>query len=65
MTNQNNKLVSFDSLDVGARFFDPSTAEDFSKVCGNAAEILKGGNYHTGHLCTFEKSELVQPTEGL
>jgi hypothetical protein len=63
--NINNQLVTFESLDVGARFFDPSTAEDFCKVCGNAAELLAGGNYHTGQLCTFEKHELIQPTEGL
>jgi len=61
---KNNQLVSFESLDLGARFFDPSTAEDFAKVCGNAAEILTGGNYYTGQLVTFEPVELVQPTEG-
>jgi hypothetical protein len=63
--NANNQLVAFSSLDVGARFFDPNTAEDFSKVCGNAAEHLRGGNYHTGQLCTFDEFDLVQPTEGL
>ena len=58
---QNEQLQTFDSLEVGARFFDPATAEDFAKVCGNAAEFLTGGNYYTGQLVTFEPSELVQP----
>jgi hypothetical protein len=62
---KNNQLVSFESLDLGARFFDPVTAEDFAKICGNAAEFLTGGNYCTGQLVTFEPTELVQPTEGL
>ena len=56
-----NYLIPFDSLEVGERFFDPNTAEDFAKVCGNAAEFLAGGNYHTGQLATFEPHELVQP----
>jgi len=56
-----NSLITFDSLDVGERFFDPNTTEDYSKVCGNAAEFLIGGNYHSGELATFEPHELVQP----
>jgi hypothetical protein len=59
-----SKLVTFDSLDVGERFFDPNTAEDYSKVCGNAGEYLIGGNYHSGQLATFEPNELVQPLWG-
>jgi len=55
------QLVTFESLEVGERFFDPNTAEDFLKVCGNAAEFLTGGNYFTGQIVTFEPSELVQP----
>ena len=54
-------LVTFESLDIGERFFDPNTAEDFSKVCGNAAEHLIGGNYHSGRLMTFDSHEFVQP----
>lgn len=56
-----NNLIQFENLDVGERFFDPNTAEDFAKVCGNAAEHLVGGNYHSGRLMTFEPNELVQP----
>ena len=52
--------IEFESLDIGERFYDPSTAEDFVKVCGNAAELLIGGNYHTGKLVTFESIELVE-----
>lgn len=55
-------LIDFDALDVGERFFDPSTAEDFVKVCGNAAERLIGGNYSSGHLMTFEPGERVEVT---
>ena len=56
-----SQLVTFESIDIGERFFDPNTAEDFSKVCGNAAEHLIGGNYHSGRLMTFDDHELVQP----
>ncbi len=56
-----NNLVTFENIEIGGRFFDPSTAEDYCKVCGNAAEFLTGGNYHSGQLATFEESELVQP----
>jgi hypothetical protein len=55
------KLVTFESLEVGERFFDPNTAEDYQKTCGNAAEFLVGGNYNSGVLATFEDAELVQP----
>jgi hypothetical protein len=58
------KLVAFDLLEVGERFFDPNTAEDFAKMCGNAAEHLTGGNYHSGRLMTFDPSDLVLPTQG-
>jgi len=52
--------VKFKNIEVGERFFDPNTAEDFSKVCGNAAEFLTGGNYHSGHLATFDEDEFVE-----
>lgn len=52
--------IIFDFLDVGERFYDPSTAEFFVKVCDNAAERLIGDNYSTGHLMTFESDELVE-----
>jgi hypothetical protein len=55
-----NNLIQFENIEVGERFFDPNTAEDFAKVCGNAAEHLIGGNYHSGQLMTFEPTELVQ-----
>ena len=54
-------LIQFENLEVGERFFDPNTAEDYEKICGNAAEFLVGGNYSSGQLATFEPSELVQP----
>ena len=50
----------FNDIEVGERFFDPNTAEDYSKVCGNAAEFLSGGNYHTGQLATFDDDEFVE-----
>ena len=50
--------IRFDALDVGERFHDATTAEDYAKVCDNAAERLIGGNYHGGHLMTFESTEL-------
>jgi len=50
----------FKDIEVGERFFDPNTAEDYSKVCGNAAEFLSGGNYHTGQLATFDDDEFVE-----
>jgi hypothetical protein len=53
--------IRFDALDVGERFHDAATAEDYAKVCGNAAERLIGGNYHTGDLVTFDSKELVYP----
>jgi hypothetical protein len=53
--------IKFESLDVGERFHDAATAEDYAKVCENAAERLIGGNYHSGHLMTFEPTELVHP----
>lgn len=53
--------IRFDALDVGERFHDATTAEDYAKVCDNAAERLIGGNYHSGHLMTFESTELVYP----
>ena len=52
--------IIFDFLDVGERFYDPSTAEFFVKVCDNAAERLIGGNYSTGDLLTFDSSESVE-----
>ena len=52
--------VKFKNIEVGERFFDPNTAEDFSKVCGNAAEFLTGGNYHSGQLATFDEDEFVE-----
>ena len=55
--------IKFENLDVGERFYDSSTAEDFVKVCGNAAELLTGGNYHTGTLVTFNPIELVEVTQ--
>jgi hypothetical protein len=55
--------IKFESLDVGERFYDSSTAEDFVKVCGNAAELLTGGNYHTGTLVTFHPIEIVEVTQ--
>lgn len=53
-------LIKFESLEVGERFYDPNTAEDFCKVCGNAAEFLIGGNYHSGQLCTFDDFDFVE-----
>jgi hypothetical protein len=53
--------ITFDALDVGERFHDATTAEDYAKVCNNAAERLIGGNYHSGDLMTFEPTELVYP----
>jgi hypothetical protein len=50
----------FKDIEVGERFFDPNTAEDYSKVCGNAAEFLVGGNYHTGQLAIFDDDEFVE-----
>ena len=50
----------FKDIEVGERFFDPNTAEDYSKVCGNAAEFLVGGNYHSGQLATFDEDEFVE-----
>jgi hypothetical protein len=53
--------ITFDALDVGERFHDATRAEDYAKVCNNAAERLIGGNYHSGDLMTFEPTELVYP----
>ena len=55
--------IKFKNIEVGERFFDPNTAEDYSKVCGNAAEFLVGGNYHTGQLVTFDHEEFVEVTK--
>jgi hypothetical protein len=55
------KLIKFEQLDVGERFFCPSTGEDFAKVSQNCAEFLTGGNYYTGQLVTFEAIALVEP----
>lgn len=52
--------IKFKELDVGERFYDPNTAEDYCKVCGNAAEFLVGGNYNSGQLATFEEDEFVE-----
>jgi len=54
--------IQFENLEVGERFHDAATAEDYAKVCDNAAERLIGGNYQSGHLMTFEPTELVYPT---
>lgn len=53
-------LIKFDDLDVGERFYDPNTAEDFVKLCGNGAEFLTGGNYHSGQIATFDADDLVE-----
>jgi len=53
--------IQFENLEVGERFHDAATAEDYAKTCGNAAERLIGGNYHSGDLVTFEPTELVYP----
>ena len=55
-----NNLIQFENIEVGERFHDAATAEDYAKVCNNAAERLIGGNYHSGDLMTFEPTELVQ-----
>ncbi len=52
--------IIFDFLDVGERFYDPSTGEFFVKVCDNAAERLIGGNYSSGNLLTFDSGESVE-----
>jgi hypothetical protein len=54
--------IKFKNVEVGERFYDPNTAEDYSKVCGNAAEFLTGGNHHSGQLATFEEDEFVEIT---
>jgi len=54
--------IKFKNLDVEDRFYDPNTAEYYLKVCGNAAELLIGGNYNSGQLVTFEEDEFVEHT---
>jgi len=54
-------LIEFKDVDVGERFFDPNTTEDYCKTCGNAAEWLTGGNYQSGQLLTFCENEIVVP----
>ena len=49
----------FQDLFVGDSFFDPNSGDYFVKRCGNAAEWLKGGDYFTGQLITFNNDEFV------
>jgi hypothetical protein len=54
-----NNLVTFQSLDLGERFFFPDLAEDYAKHSSTTAEILIGGNYYTGEIVVFDNDSLV------
>lgn len=56
-----NKPLTFKQLEIGERFFSPSTCEDFAKVSETKAEFLTGGNYYTGEIVDFDPEEIVYP----
>ena len=45
--------IKFGKVEVGERFHDSSINEDLVKICGNTAEILRGGNYHSNAYITY------------
>lgn len=51
--------VEFKSLNVGDKFFDPTSGENMIKVCANAADFITGGDYFSGCLAQFELNEMV------
>jgi len=55
--------IKFKKLDIGERFYDPNTAEDYVKVSENAAEFLVGGNYNSGQITTFEEDDFMEVTK--
>ena len=55
--------IKFKKLDIGERFYDPNTAEDYVKVSENAAEFLVGGNYNSRQITTFEEDDFMEVTK--
>jgi hypothetical protein len=55
------KMAAFGDLNVGDTFYDPMTEANYTKVCGNAAELLSGNTI--GQLVTFYWQEEVQLME--
>jgi hypothetical protein len=53
-------MITFGELELNTKFFDTESGEYFSKICGNAAEFISGGDYFTGQLVTFDSNELVE-----
>jgi hypothetical protein len=58
-----NKFIKFERLDIGARFFDPSSGEDYQKVSHYMGKFISGGNYFSGKLAPFLANELIQKIE--
>lgn len=52
--------MKFEDIAVGTKFFDTYTGDYFIKTGCNNAEVVSGGDYLEGSLCTFGYDEEVE-----